>query len=97
MGNPCVHTAQVGSPSEQCKCGGHEQSAQSVELGDGGFSGLGCEKVNNDVGFFELAHGHEQSDGCPCGHTGQLKVTHDGLACCVATDQAVASHQGDEG
>jgi hypothetical protein len=66
-------------------------------LGDGGFSGLGCEKVNNDVGFFELAQGHEQGNGCPCGNTRQLKVTHDGLARRVSTNQAVASHQGDEG
>jgi protein-arginine kinase activator protein McsA len=94
--DPCVHATQISSPSKQGKSSRHEKRAESVELSGCGRTGLGGEKVDNDVGLFELAHRHEQSDGCSCCDTRQFEVAHDGLTGCVSTYQAVTSHQRDE-
>jgi len=46
---------------------------------------------------FQLTQRHEQRNGGTRCNTRQLEITDDGPACCVATDQADAGQQGDDG
>jgi len=91
-----IHAAQVGAPGQKRKGCRHEKCAQPVQLRHGLFTGLGCEEVNNDVGFFKLAQRHEQSDGGARCNASEFEVASDGVACGVSTYEAVAGHQGNE-